>query len=209
MKTSATLNMNPSDTLMEPVPKMVSNRLKLSFYIALVIPSILVSLLIFGHLILHPTVTRLRQNHGLILILIVNFVKLTTSIPLTMDFYRREIIFSMTHTTCAWLNFYEFTIGAIILFLIVTVSLQRHIFIFNSQLMNHRRTRFILHELPLLMCCLYPPIFYLIIILFDSCNYVDAPWDYTRVLCGNTACYLVFDRSLAVFEMVGNNGLPM
>jgi hypothetical protein len=194
---------------MEPVEKLVSNRLKLSLYIGLVIPSIFVSLLIFGHLIYHPNVMRLRQNHGLILMLIVNFVKLTTSIPLTMDFYRREAIFSRTHTTCTWINFYEFTIGAIILFLIVTVSLQRHLFIFNSQLMSHRRTRLLLHELPLLVCCLYPPIFYLIIILLDSCNYVDAPWDYTRVMCGNAVCYLVFDRALTVFEVVGNNGLPM
>jgi hypothetical protein len=201
--------MNSSDALLQPDGKILSDRFKLILFIVLIIPSILVSVFIFVHLFCHPNVMRSRQNHGLILLLTVNLIKLTTSMPLTMDFYRRERIFSTTPTTCTWLNFYEFSICAIILLLVTTVSIQRHLFIFNSQLMNNRRARLIVHTLPLVACCLYPPLFYLFVVVLDPCNYVEAPWDYNSILCGFTVCYSLFNKFLALFDFIGNNGLPM
>lgn len=51
--------MNSSDVKMDVVEKILSNRSKLSL------------------LLFHPNVVRLRQNHALIRLLTVNFIKLT------------------------------------------------------------------------------------------------------------------------------------
>ncbi|CAF3947771.1 unnamed protein product [Adineta steineri] len=58
-------------------------------------------------------------------------------------------------------------------FKLSTSSIQRYFLLFKIHLLRKRQTRWILHYIPLIFCIIYPPIFYLITIIFYSCTSTD------------------------------------
>ncbi|CAF1337407.1 unnamed protein product [Adineta steineri] len=90
--------------------------------------------------------------------------------------------------------------------LMAVISIQRHIFVFQPRLLNIRLKRYVIYYFPLLFCLIYPPIFYLIIIVFYPCD--GTQWVFSSNLCGYANCYLLYNKMLSSFAWVINNGLP-
>jgi hypothetical protein len=88
-----------------------------------------------------------------------------------------------------------------------TVSVQRHMLIFNGHVLRIRWMRIVLHDLPLLFCLTYTMIFYFFAIILYPCD--GSQWDYTNNLCGFADCYLLFNQVLGTYDWSVNNGLPM
>jgi hypothetical protein len=88
-----------------------------------------------------------------------------------------------------------------------TISIQRHMLIFNSHMLRVRKKRFLLYHLPLLLCVIYPTFLYLSLVVIYPCN--GTLWDFTSNLCGLANCYLVYNPILATFDWALDNGLPV
>jgi len=178
------------------------------FYLALIlqIPSIILCLLIFTFFILNPTVLRKLRYKALLPLLIVNFLQLTLDLPMATNYYRLDRVSPATSTYCKWWLFIESTLEIENQYLAAAISIQRHILVFQPNILNVRRTRYLLYYLPLLLCVIYPIIFYMSAVLFYPCD--DTQWDFTENVCGNTACYLSGNDILATFDWIVNGTLP-
>lgn len=155
---------------------------RINFFILLVsqIPSIVITLLIFVFFHTHCGQMHIDQNQALLLLLIVNFIALTADLPMPIHFYRTGFVSPATASYCTWWTFFEYSLNLISELLMAVISVQRHIFIFQPRLLDHRLKLYIMHYLPMLFCLIYPVIFYLIIIVFDSCD--GTQWVYSSNL---------------------------
>ncbi|UJR29258.1 hypothetical protein I4U23_010472 [Adineta vaga] len=198
-------NMDDIETFVDT--KLVLHRTKFSILLVLQIPAFILSLFIFYFFIKNPTIRQAPHNRALLILLIVNFMQLTITLPLNLRFYSHGYVEPATHMYCTWWTFIEFTFYVTSEYLMATISIQRHMLVFNGHVMNIRWIRITLHHIPLLFCLVYPMIFYLFAIIFYPCD--GTQWDYTSNLCGFADCYLISNKVFGTLDWSINNGLPM
>jgi len=182
------------------------HRIKFCIALTLQIPAIIICLLIFTFFILHQRILRKLQHQALLLLFIVNFIQLTLNLPMAIDFYRLNRINPPTITYCKWWTFLESTLDVTNEFLVTTIAIQRHILIFQSALLNVRRTRYLIYYSPLLACITYPFILYMFAVVFYPCD--ETQWDFTDIVCGDTTCFLS-SEILATYDWVVDVAAPM
>ena len=187
--------------------KFVFYHIKFTILLVLQIAGIVLTLLIFIFFAKHRALLQAPQNHGLLILLVVNTIQLLFDIPLSLDFYSRGYVNPPTATYCIWWTYFEYTIYAVSEYLLATISVQRHMFIFSQNVLRNRWRRNILHHLPLFLCLTYPTIFYVFAIIVYPCD--NTQWDYTSKLCGFANCYLIYGTALGTFDLVVNNGMPV
>jgi hypothetical protein len=175
--------------------------------LVLQIPAIVVSLFIFAYFITHRGLLRFPQNQALLLLLVVNFIQVSCDLPMPIHFYQLGYVIPATAAYCTWWTFFEYTLSAISEFLMATISIQRHMLVFNSHILRIQWKRYLLHDLPLLLCVVYPTILYLILVVFYPCD--GTQWDFTLHLCGAANCYLLYNKTLATLDWVIDSGLPI
>ncbi|CAF1400341.1 unnamed protein product [Adineta steineri] len=123
-----------------------------------------------------------------------------------IHFYYTNYVTPSTAAYCTWWTYFEYSLNLISELLMAVISIQRHIFVFQPRLLNIRLKRYVMYYFPLLFCLIYPPIFYLIIIVFYPCD--GTQWVFSSNLCGYANCYLLYNKILSSFAWVINNGLP-
>ncbi|CAF3055715.1 unnamed protein product [Rotaria sp. Silwood2] len=187
--------------------KFVLHRTKFFILIILQIPAIVITLLIFAFFITHRTMLNILQNQALLILLIVNFVELVADLPMPISFYYHGYISPATNGYCIWWTFFEYNLHLISELIVATISIQRHILIFQANVFHTRFKRFLLYYVPLALCFIYPIIFYIIIIFLYPCD--GTQWDYTSNMCGYANCYLVYNKVLGTFDWAANNGSPV
>ncbi|CAF1517611.1 unnamed protein product [Adineta ricciae] len=187
--------------------KFIFYRIKFTILLLLQISSIIVSILIFIYFTKHRTHIRAAQNHGLLVLLIINSLQLVFDIPLSLSFYIHGYVNPPVASYCIWWTFFEYIIYASSEYLLAIISLQRHIFIFYQNILRKCWIRQLLHHFPLLFCIIYPTIFYIYAILLYPCD--NTQWDFTSRVCGFANCYLAYGSSLGSFDLVVNNSLPV
>ena len=183
------------------------HRVKFSVLLAFQIPAYALNLLIFIFFVRNRRALRAPQNPALLILLIVNFIQLSVTLPLDVRFYFLGYVSPSTPSFCTFWTFTEFTLNEVSEYLMATISVQRHMLIFNGHLLRIRWMRIILHHVPLVFCLIYPAIFYLFAILLYPCD--GTQYDYSSNICGLATCYLVFDKILGTLDWSVNNGLPM
>ncbi|CAF1937828.1 unnamed protein product [Rotaria magnacalcarata] len=199
--------MNTTSTDIFTNNKLEFYHIKFVILLILQIPSITLSIIIFIFFITHRAALRTPQNHGLLLLLAVHFTRLSFSTPLTLRFYYLGYVSPATPVYCTWWTFFEYTFYVSSEYLLATISIQRHMFIFHTHVLRIRWKRYVLHHLPLLLSIVYSMLFYVFSILLYPCD--GTQWDFTNNLCGFADCYLLFDKVLGTFDMSINNGMPM
>lgn len=202
-----TTSIRPSNMDASGNDKALLHRIKFIFMFTLQILALLFSLVIFLFFIKHRAPLKAAQNHGLLLLLTVNFIQLLFNMPLILHFYELGHVHPSTSLYCTWWTFFEYTIYAVGAYLLAVISLQRHMFIFNQHFLRTTWMRILLHYFPLLFSIIYPTVFYLYAIVLYPCD--NNPWDYTKKLCGYGNCYLLFDKFLGTFDLLVNNSLPV
>ena len=199
------MNNNDTDTLSED--KIVLHRVKFFLLVVLQIPSIFICLSLFFFFITHRILLQNRCNQALQILLMVNFIQVTCDLPMVVHFYRLGRISPATAGYCTWWTFLEYTLNGANEFLMATISVQRHVLIFRSQLLNDRLKRWLIHHLPLCVCLVYPVILYLILVVFYPCD--GTQWNFSANVCGLANCYLINSKILGTFDWMCNNGLPI
>lgn len=187
--------------------KITLYHIKFSILLALQIPALILSLLIFVFFWKHHAIRRAPQNQALLILLIVNFIQLAFDLPFSLHFYYLGFVSPNTPTYCTWWTFFSFILYVTGEYLMATISVQRHMIVFNKHLLQARRIRILLYNIPLLFCLIYPLIFYIFAIILYPCD--GTQWRPTDNACGYADCYLVYDTVLGTFDWVVNNGLPM
>ncbi|CAF1153549.1 unnamed protein product [Adineta steineri] len=198
-----------NDTSMEvvEVKQDIIRHVKFGILLILEIPSVLLTLMILIFFIAHRAVLRVRQNQGLFLLIIVNFIQVTFDLPMVIDFNRIGRVNPATPAYCSWWTFIEYTLNGAGEMLMATISIQRHVIVFQAHVFNNRWYRYLFHHIPLLFCIVYPVTLYLIIIIFAPCD--GTQWDYTSNVCGLANCYMVYNPPLATYDWGVDNGLPI
>jgi hypothetical protein len=187
--------------------KFVLYHVKFTILLVLQIAAIMLTFIIFIFFIKHPIHLKVPQNHGLLVLLIVNSIQLIFDIPLSLSFYIRGYVSPRTSNYCICWTFFEYVMYAVPQYLLGTISVQRHMFIFHQHLLRNRWIRNLLHNLPLILCIIYPTIFYIFAIILYPCD--NTQWDFTSRVCGFANCYLVYGTFLGVFDLVVNSSVPI
>ena len=187
--------------------KLMSHRIKFYILIVLQISAILHSLLIILFFFTHRIQLKNLQHQGTLLLLIVSFFQLTICLPMPINFYYRDQVVPATVSYCTWWNYIEFSFNLANELLVATLSVQRHILIFQSHFLNNRFKRYILHFIPFSICIVYPFVVYLFIVVMYTCD--GTQWDYTANACGYSSCYIIYSDVLTTFDLLGHNALPI
>ena len=199
--------MDNSTTEIDDQPNYQLHRIKFSILLIFQIPACILTLLIFAFFIKNTRLLSISHNQALLILLVVNFIQLSVTLPMNLNFYANSVVSPATPTFCQWWTFIEFTLYVTSEYLIATISVQRHMLVFNSHAMRVRWMRWLLYLVPLIISLTYPGIFYLFSIIFYPCD--GQQYDYTANVCGFTPCYLLFNKVLGTFDWSVNNGVPM
>ncbi|CAF4354722.1 unnamed protein product, partial [Adineta steineri] len=103
-----------------------------------------------------------------------------------------------TAAYCTWWTYFEYSLNLISELLMAVISIQRHIFVFQPRLLNIRLKRYVMYYFPLLFCLIYPPIFYLIIIVFYPCD--GTQWVFHRIYVAMQI--VIFSNVVLVFRVI-------
>jgi hypothetical protein len=169
----------------------LANSVKFAILIAFEIPSILVSILIFVYFGWNRTTPIKGRNHSILVLLAVNFLQVSTDLPMPMHFFHLGgIVQPATSAYCTWWIWYEFSLNTINACLMAWISIERHLLIFHSGFLRNlgARKRRLLRIVPLVLCIVWGPIYYCIVVIIspmcENTRYFDS------LLCG-MPCYLM------------------
>ncbi|UJR17614.1 hypothetical protein I4U23_004510 [Adineta vaga] len=170
-------------------------------------PSLICDLLVFIYFIhsYRKEILYSPHNHTILCLLIISFIQKITDLPLLLYYLRWGIVLNESPIFCLIWNWLDYSLCCISLFLLTLCSIQRHFFIFHSQIMKKSFYLVLFHYIPLFVCLLYGPIFYLNVIFFPrECTNI---WDYSLLFCGG-ACYS-YVPFLGTFDWLFHYGSPM
>ena len=166
------------------------------------IPSAICFLLIFFFLLKSQDVSYKRlRNHVILALLFCNFILITTELPISLIYsYQGHVQPENKHFCSFWVahNYSLYVAG---LFLMAFGSIERYFLIFHESFM--RRWRFIVHYPPIVICFIYPLMFYHLIINLYPCENV---YDYESYVCGG-ACYQ-FEAIAGALDYFANAVIP-
>ena len=148
--------------------------------------------------------TKARHNHAILLLIVTSFAYIALDLPFTISSYRLGYDIVRGKLFCAWWYWLDYSLLAVSLFITATASVQRYILIFKAHLLRQSRARWLLHYIPLLLCLIYPPIIYLIAILFYPCSQLtidDGPY------C-SSPCY-TYNSILITLDWILHSALPL
>ena len=183
------------------------HRIKFSLLLALQIPALFLSFLIFYFFLKNRAILQTPQNCALFILLTVNFFLLSVVLPFSIHFYALGYVNPATSAYCTSWTFLCYTLYVSSEYLMATISVQRHMLVFHSHVLRIRWMRVVFHHLPLIFFLIYPAIFYIFAILIYPCD--GTQWDYTNSVCGFANCYLVYNKVLGAFDWAFNNGFPV
>lgn len=142
-------------------------------------------LFVIYHLAVKKDARKLLHNHAIVVMLIFNFIHLTIYVSILMNFLMYGYMSFMTPALCLVEQYVDYGIWFGAIFLMVWISIERHILIFHSTLITTTRGRFLFHYLPLTAFTLYAPVLYFYFIFIYPCK---PTYDATSDLCGGL-CY--------------------
>lgn len=181
-------------------------RVKFVLILIFQILSLSICILIFWFFNKHRPLLHDLRHQALLFLLIINFIQLLIDLPMPLNFYYIGYVSPAVPAYCTWWTFFEYTLDVACGLLVGVISIQRHLLIFHERILHVLYKRIILYYIPLLLCIVYPFTLYLIIIVFYPCD--GTQWDYTSNVCGFANCHLVYNKTLATFDWIAQNGMP-
>lgn len=128
----------------------------------------------------HSMMKKSLHNHVIFLLILVSLFYITFDLPFIINHYRLGYDYYRKPLFCFWWYWIDYTLVTMSLFLTATASIQRHILVFHSYALRIRRKRWFLHFIPLIVCVMYPSLFYFISICFYPCK---TSFDNTDLSC--------------------------
>ncbi|CAF1150964.1 unnamed protein product [Adineta steineri] len=178
----------------------ISNIVKSWLFQGFQIPSILFGIFALYHLLMDRALRNALHNHVIIAMVFVGLILQCFDVSALAYYYRTGTVLVSTRTFCvAWTFIRSIGITGT-LNLVAWASIERHILIFHPNLVRTKTKRFFLHYLPLVICMMYPAVFYFAIFFIVPC---PITMNYEIVGCGYYSC-VFFYPSLALCNIVVN-----
>ncbi|CAF0861552.1 unnamed protein product [Rotaria sp. Silwood1] len=178
----------------------------IKFWILLILqtPSIFCSIFVLHHMFISRTQRHLLANHVVIVMLIVCFFSVITDLSITLNFLQDGIVHVSSSSFCYFWMYIDYVLYANGMLLMTWASIERHILVFASQYFRLSRQKFYGHYIPIIICLVYPFIFYIYTIFFYPCDQI---FDYQQVLCGSP-CFKRTTFLLNAYDMFIHSVLP-
>ncbi|CAF1181986.1 unnamed protein product [Adineta steineri] len=164
------------------------------------IPSILFGIFTLYHLLMDRALRNALHNHVIIAMVSVGLILQFFDITALAYLLRTGTVLVSTRTFCVAWTFIR-SIGIVgTLNLVAWASIERHILIFHQKWVGTKTKRFFLHYLPLVICMMYPGVFYFAIYFIVPC---PITMNYTKLGCGYYSCVLI-TPSVSMYDTVVN-----
>jgi len=187
--------------------KSTSNYIKYLVFMVLEIPSVILYVAILIYFIRHCSVIKMLHNVGVFTLFVISFIQASCDLPIVIHFYRLGYVSPSTAGFCLWWTFFDFTLNTISELLMATISIQRHIFVFHSNMLRVRKKRLLFHDLPIIFSVAYPILLYIGLILIYRCD--RDYWDFSTLWCAGNACYAMESKFWSAYDWIVNNGVPV
>jgi hypothetical protein len=163
-------------------------------------------LFLMYHFLAHKTIRQALYNHVIIASLFIDFMIISIDLSCHLGFLRLGYIVPSIPATClVWqLIDYGFWYGD--LFLKSWAAIERHIFIFHSNMVNTLPKRIFVHYLPLAFVTFYTPIVYIYLIFLYP---VEHTYDYTVLMCSGPYYYYGIPTWLIWYESLFHYVIPI
>ena len=155
------------------------------------IPSILFSITIIGYFMINRGARSQLRNHGWLVLICVFLAQVTTDFPMAMSYYYYNQIRPESYAYCVWWTWYEFSFNGIGLFLMASISVERHILIFYSQEMLQTPWRkWLFHFCPIILSVAWPCFFYILVVVISP--FCSTEWTFQEFNCGVPCYFMVY-----------------
>ena len=195
------------DSVTEPVDDTdthLPREARFWFLLPFNILSLACSLFQLYHLIAKRALRTALNNHSIIALLCVGLSSQLIDVPFYIIYIRLGYVWPAKPWFCRSWWYVDIAAIELTTFLVMWASLERHILIFHERWPRNAKKRWFLHYVPLIFFIAYPLLFYLIILLFVTCDYPPA-YDYTRPWCYySPICYN--NISLIRYDILANCG---
>ncbi|CAF0816668.1 unnamed protein product [Adineta steineri] len=166
-------------------------------------PSIVCTLFLFYQFLQLPPLRHKPRNYLVICLLIMNFIQEIIELPPRLYFlYNGTVIFPNTHFCDFW-NWCQYTLVSINLLIMALTSIDRYLLIFNHIFLSQHTI--LLRQIPLLLCILFPSIFYIIGIYGIPCKNI---YNYNTIGCG-LPCFFSLSSFAVIFKNIIMICLPV
>lgn len=152
---------------------------KFWLYLIFLIPSTILTLFVLYQLLFDRLLRKSLHNHVIIILMITVVICQITIFPWMLYYFYNGNYWHRPVAFCLIWGFIDWPVYILQLLLFAWASIERHILIFNDQLVSTHRKRVIVHYLPLIILTGYWFIFYIYVYFMASCNYVTN--DYSMV----------------------------
>ncbi|CAF3645244.1 unnamed protein product [Rotaria sp. Silwood1] len=154
--------------------------IRLILLISCLIPSLICFLCVFFYLLkTRKTAYKHLHNHVIIVLLLLNFILITTELPITLVYSYYGHVQPINAQFCSFWVAYCYGLYGDGFFLMAFGSIERYFLIFYER--HIQKWRYIIHYPPILICFIYPFIFYSVVINIYPCENV---YDYDAYVCG-------------------------
>ncbi|CAF3832241.1 unnamed protein product [Rotaria sordida] len=179
----------------------------IKFWILLIfqIPSILCSIFVLHHMFTSKTYRRTLANHVIIAMLIISLLSVTIDLSLTLNYLREGIVNPQSVSFCYFWMYIDYSLYASGMLLTTWASFERHILVFTLQYFRSSYKIIFVHYLPIIICLIYPFIFYIYTIYFYSCK--NNILNFHIILCGSP-CFKRESYILNWYDMLIHSVLP-
>jgi hypothetical protein len=105
---------------------------------------------------------------------------------------------------CAFWTWIHYSADISNLILMTFACGERHWLLFRLNPMHNQRSRLLYHYIPIILCIIYPWLFYFVFLFLYQC---ESTYDYTQLLC-LIPCYF-YSNTVANFDTFANNWVPI
>ncbi|CAF1494157.1 unnamed protein product [Adineta ricciae] len=180
------------------------NEIRFILFLTLQIPSIICSLYIF---VQYATRSNLRQSihHHIVLVLLCSsFLFVAIPVSASEAFFFTATVRPASYLFCSIWTWVHYTTNIANLILMSFSCIERHLLIFRLNPLRTRFRRIVYHYIPIVLCLLYPALFYFILIFLYPCEPV---YDFSQLLC-IMPCYFM-NIPIGNFDTFVNNWMPI
>lgn len=182
-----------------PIPRPVR------FWLLLVFNSsaLACTLFVLFHLLSQHRLRQSPNNYVIIGLLSIALMSNLIDIPSYLTFLRLGYVWPASTIFCSFWWLVSIGLFDTIAILMAFGAIEKHILIFHQNWVSTWRKRCLVHHLPFLLVTSYSLTFYIVVLLFPSCENV---FDYEQAWCGSPCYY--DDTVLAAYDSVVNAMLP-
>ena len=172
------------------------------------VPSLLCDILILIHFIRHwkKEIVESSHNHAFVYLILASCIQKSVDVPFLLHYLRWGFSLLQNSTFCLAWCWIDYSLISCLLHMLAWFSIERHLFVFHHQWMKKKSSLLLFHYVPLVICSVYAPLFYLIVIFFPS--KCANTWIYSEMFCGG-ACYVYNDPVLSTFDWLFHYATPV